>query len=98
MALIDRLAHDAGVVSIHNHRFSAAVWFWSKGDVTRQNVIDAFGLDSTDQVQLDLLRDHYLSLSAEEKLSYHSDLEAAGILLESGLITKIKYASLLGLT
>lgn len=98
MALIDRLAHDIGTETIANHAFSAAMWFWSRGDVTRAQVIAAFALDATDEVQLDQLSTHYQALTVDRKQEFHSDMEAAGVLLESGLITKAKYKSLLGLT
>jgi hypothetical protein len=51
-----------------------------------------------DEVQLDELQAHYVSLSANAKLSFHSDMEAAGMLLEVGLITKQQYGALLGLS
>jgi hypothetical protein len=100
MALIDRIFRDDVDPTrwIHNHEFSAAVWFWSKGEITRQDVINSFGLDATDEIQLDELATHYGTLTADEKSEWHSDLEAAGILAESGRITKAKYKSLLGLT
>lgn len=98
MALIDRLAHDEGVASIPNHQFSGAVYFWAKGEITRQNVIDAFNLDATDEVQLDQLSTYYTGLSDADKQEFHSRMEAAGSLLETGLITKTKYQNLLGLT
>lgn len=98
MALIDRLAHDEGMAEIASHSFSAALWFWTKGDITRTNVVDAFALDVTDRVQLDQLQTHYVGLSATGKATFHSDIEAAGILLETRNITKAKYKSLMGLT
>jgi hypothetical protein len=98
MALIDRLAHDDGVESIPNHQFSAAVYFWAKGDITRQNVIDGFNLSATDETQLDQLSTFYTGLSAEDKQEFHSRMEAAGSLLETGRITKAFYRGLLGLT
>ncbi len=98
MALINRLAHDEGYASIANHAFSAAVWFWARGEVTRSNVINAFNLDSEDEVQLDQLSTYYQNLPVEEKRMFHSNLEAAGILLEQELIDKSKYKSLLGLS
>ncbi len=105
MALIDRIFRDSlegtdedydGYIS--THAFSAAAWFWAKGSITRAQLTAALGLDATDDAQLDELAAHYTGLTAEEKLSFHSDLEAAGILAESGLITRATYGSLLGLT
>ncbi|MHC4508016.1 MAG: hypothetical protein ACYTAO_03530 [Planctomycetota bacterium] len=97
MALVDRLAHDDEVAPIANHAFSAAVWFWAKEDITRQNVIDAFGLTASDETQLDELKAHYQGMSVDDRRVFHSDLEAAGVLLEAGLIPKAKYKNLLGL-
>lgn len=98
MALVDKIAHDSGVDSMHNHQFSAALYFWAKGDITRQNVIDAFSLSATDETQLDQLSTFYTGLSTDDKQEFRERLEAAGMLLGSGLITKTKYKSLLGIT
>ena len=100
MALIDRIFHDDPDGSRHvaNHAFSAAVWFWAKGDITRAQVIAAFNMTAGDEVQLDELADHYQALSPQDKRAFHSDLEAAGILAEEELITKTQYKALLGLT
>ena len=100
MALIDRIFHDDedDLRHIANHAFSAALWFWAKGDITRQNVVDTFNMTAGDETQLDQLATHYSGLSAGDKRAFHSDVEAAGILAEGGLITKAKYKSLLGLT
>ena len=99
MALIDRIFHDDPDDTRHiaNHAFSAALWFWAKGDVTRSQVIAAFNMTTEDEIQLDKLRTYYIGLSAEDKKAFHSDVEAAGILAESGLISKTKYKALLGL-
>ena len=99
MALIDRVFHDDPDPDRHlaNHAFSAAVWFWAKGDVTRQNVIDSFNMTVEDEVQLDQLEAHYISLSVDDRRTFHADLESAGILAEGGLITKALYETLLGL-
>lgn len=100
MALIDRIFHDDPDPGryISNHAFSAAVWFWAEGELTRAQVVAAFNMTAADEVQLDELQTFYTSRTADEKLHFHSDLEAAGILAEQGLITKTKYKSLLGLT
>jgi hypothetical protein len=100
MALIDRIFHDDvdSNRNVSNHAFSAAVWFWAKGDLTRAQVIAAFEMTAADEVQLDELETHYQSLTADQKLHFHSDLEGAGVLAEQGFITKTKYKALLGLT
>ena len=100
MPLIDRIFRDDpdDTRNFSNHAFSAAMWFWAKGDLTRAQVIAAFNLTTQDEVQLDQLLVHYQGLSTQEKRAFHSDVEAAGILAEDGLITKAQYKALLGLT
>ncbi len=100
MALIDRLAHDDADLSRHiaNHNFSAFAWFWSTGRKTRADIVAAFNLTVDDEVQLDELAAEYTSRSAAGKERFHSDLEAAGMLLENQLATKAEYRALFGLT
>ena len=97
MALVDKVFHDDPATAVSNHAFSAALYMWSLGEITRQNVIDAFNLTVTDEIQLDQLAVYYTGLSAADKQEYHSRVEAAGILAEGAYITKAKYQSLLGL-
>lgn len=102
MALIDRVFRDnpdpdyAGYIT--NHSFSGAVWFWAKGDFTRAQLVASFGFDASDDAQLDDLQTHYISLSATDRLAFHSDLEAASALAEQGRITRTQYKVLLGMT
>ena len=102
MALLDRIFRDnsdpdfQGYIS--NHAFSAAMWFFAKGDITRAQMIAAFNLSATDEIQMDQLIAHYQGMSTQEKRSFHSDLEAAGVLAEQGLLSRNQYKSLLGLT
>ena len=98
MTLIDRLAQDEGVAPIHGHTFSAALWFLGRGRSTRANIVNAFNLDATDQVQLDKLITHFQGLTQQEKDFFHSDLEAALVLLQEGIITKAQFKNLLGMT
>ncbi len=102
MALLDRLFRDNADPDfkdyISNHAFSGAMWFFAKGDITRVQVIAAFDLSATDEVQMDQLITHYQSLSAEDKRAFHSDLESGGVLAEQGLISRTQYKALLGLT
>lgn len=99
MALIDRIFHDDPDPdrNIPNHAFSAAVWFWATGKITRAQVIAAFNMTTNDEIQLDMLEAHYMTLTTGEQRSYHSDLEGAGILAEQGFLTKPQYKALLGL-
>lgn len=103
MALIDKIGRDEpyppnGEPHLSNHAFSAALWFWSKGDLTRAQVIAGAGLTPTDEVQLDQIIAFYNTLSNAEKGQFHNRVESAGILLEGGYITRAKYKSLLGMT
>lgn len=100
MPLIDRIFRDDPdpAREINTHAWSAAMWFLAKGSITQQNVIDAFTLDATDQIQFQQLITHYNGLTATEKSEFHSSLESAGILAQSKMITKTQYKSLLGLT
>ncbi len=102
MALIDRIARDQpdprGEVGLPGHVFSSAVYFWAKGDITRQNVIDGFNLDATDEIQLDQLQTHYLSLPPNDRRAFLSDFWGATMLLDAGKITKAQFASLMGLS
>ena len=100
MALIDRIFHDDSdsTRNIANHAFSAAVWFWATGRITRQDVIDTFNMTTDDEIQLDQLATYYAGLSDADKRAFHSDVEAAGVLAEVAFITKAQYKTLLGLT
>lgn len=104
MALIDRIARDAPFPAnghaghISNHAWSAALYFFAKSDITRNQLTAAFGLDASDDAQLDQLVTFYQGLNAAGKSEFHSRVEAAGILLEGQYISRAKYASLLGLS
>lgn len=81
-----------------NHAYSASLWFLSQGTITRATVVSMFNMTTEDEVQLDEMADYYAGLSTSNKRSYHSDVEAAGILAESGYLTQAQYKTLLGLT
>lgn len=94
--LIDRFGsgEEGGISS---HEFSAAVFFWTVGEVTRAEVIAAFEVTLTQETQLDALQTYYGTLSATDKLMFRDRLESALILLEGGKINQTKFKSLLGL-
>ena len=101
MPLIDRIFHDDPDPvrnSFANHAFSAAVWLWARGEITRADVVSSFDMTAEDEVQLDQLQAFYVAQSNLEKRTFHSTLEAAGILAEEGLITKTFYLGLFTLT
>ena len=101
MALIDRVFRDNADSDFKDyidiHEFSAALWFFAKGDFTRADVIVDLSLATVDEVQLDQLIAHYQGMSNQDKKTFHSDIESAGILAAKLKITRTKYKSLLGL-
>jgi hypothetical protein len=100
MALVDRLARiepEPAEGYIANHAFSAGVYLWGQGIVTRAQIVAALALTPTDEVQFDQMKTHYDGLSTAKKDAFHGKLESLGILLETGYITKAFYKTQLGL-
>ena len=104
MALINRLAQDDGYDSISSHTWSAALWLFAKGELTKSNIIAFFNLDLVNDVpQLDQLIAHYQGLTVSLKAEFHSTLESATIALQAKkndgtpAITKVQYLSMLGM-
>lgn len=97
MALLDRFG-SPGNDSIASHEFSAACYYWTLGDLTRAQIVAAFEIQPDEEVHLDQLQEFYVSLSVEERRTFHSRLEAALVLLEGGHIPQSTFKSLLGLT
>lgn len=99
MALIDKIAPDAdGDILVSAHEFSAAMVLRGLNEISRQNVIDAFSLEVSDEAQLDELEAYYTGLSSTNKAAFHGRLEACNIALQGGYITKAKYKTMLGMT
>lgn len=98
MSLVDKIAHSTEEASMPNHQFAAACWFWAKGDITRAQIINMFDLEASDEPQLDQLATFYQGLSAELKQEFYSRLHGAVCLLETDLITKMQFKTLLGMT
>ena len=73
------------------------MFLWAAGKITRTQIIDAFNIIAADEAQLDALKTHYATLSANEKSAYHGLIEAAGILFESGFLTKAQFKTIIGL-
>jgi hypothetical protein len=95
MALIDRVGPSGDISS---HSFSAGIYLVTRGIVTRQQLVDRFGLTPQDEVQLDQLAVHYSGLNAENKAAFHGRFESLNILREEEYITLVEYKNLLGLT
>ena len=102
MSLADRLKQpglDEGVDAIPVHQFSAAIILWARGKITRANVVGAFSVTVSEQVQLDQLVSVYLSKAAGvERSDYLTLIEATLSLLERGIITPAQTGSFLELT
>jgi hypothetical protein len=92
MSLLDRLQHISGFDRIANHRWAAAMYFLVRGEVTRATVISAFNIQPDEENDLDSYKTYYDSLVAEDKLHFHDRVEAAGVLLEGGIIDQSTYA------
>lgn len=101
MTLEDRISNPnnvEGVTSISSHSFSAALSLWGVGEITRQNIIDFFTLDGTEQTQLDEIKVKFDSLNNFLKAAFHGTVESALIAYEDGAIGIIKMKSILGIT
>jgi len=111
MALVDRLSRPLPPVDpdlppvpeppggyLSNHAFSAAVYLWGQGIITRAQVVAGLGLRTDDEPQLDQLKTTYNGLTTAKKDAFHGRLEALGILLEGNYITAAFYKTQLGLT
>lgn len=101
MALVDRLSRvppEPADGWLHNHAFSAAIYLWAQGVVTRTQLVTGLGLTATDEVQLDQMKSSYDGLTANQKLAFHGKVESLGVLLEEQLITPAFYKTVLGLT
>ena len=102
MSLADRFKQpglDEGIVAIPVHQFSAMIRLWARGKMNKVDVIGAFSVTVSEQVQLDQLVSVYLSKAAGvERSDYLADIEATLSLLERGIITKTQAGSFLELT
>jgi hypothetical protein len=100
MSIPDKLesTNDPLQIRISAHSFSAALFLWAKGRITKQNVVDHFGFDSQEEDQLDELAAYYQSLSVEDKAGFHGLIESCNILLEVGAINKTQYRNFLGIS
>ena len=101
MTLEDRLSNPnntPGIDTISSHSFSAGLALWRAGEITRQNIIDFFILDVTEQTQLDEIKVKFDTLNNFEKAAFHGTIESGLIAYEDGAITATKMKSILGIT
>ena len=98
MALIDKLfPDDPDDDNLPIHNFLASLHLWTRGKVTRANVISAWSLETADETQLDMLKTKFDSLTGANKWMWYEDLKAVLYLLEAQKITKAQAKTLLGL-
>ena len=95
IAGVDNTGKEVTKLSVHS--LSSAFWFLRKGEITKANIISKFNLDAEAQAQLDKIVTFYQGLSADEQSEFRDRFESSGILLETGLITKAQFISLLGI-
>lgn len=110
MALIDHFDRNAGIEPPHNgyaslpsHQFTDALYLWASGEITKANVIAAFGLTEgagdADEVQLDQMAANYSAQpNAVAKLEYIHKVEAVLRLYETSRITQAQAKSFLSVT
>lgn len=101
MGLYQRItAPDDTKISVH--RFGAALRQWAAGQLTRQQVIDAFGLTGTDVTDLDALVASYQAIATNntsntfQKALRLDTMEDVFLLCESGDYTEAKAKAALG--
>jgi hypothetical protein len=87
-----------GVDKIASHTFSAVLVLWGLGEITKQNIVDHFGFDAQEEVELDQLQNHYQGLNSNQQLAFHGKIESLCILLEEKIITQAKFKQMLGIS
>ncbi len=99
MGLLDKLgpAPDGSMAnSISTHEWSAALALYALDIANREKIIAEFNLEPSDEPQLDALLATIDALNTDAKAKYHGKIEALGIFLEKGSLTKAQYKTLLG--
>lgn len=101
MGLFQRItATDTTKISVH--RFGAALRQWSVGELTRQQVIDAFSLTGSEVTELDALAATYTAMgtgnaaAAFAKAAWLDRMEDVFLLCETGDYPEAKAKSALG--
>jgi hypothetical protein len=99
MALIDRLENSSVGGNLPAHEFTDSLFLWAIGEITRTNVVNAWALDATDQIQLDEMAATYSGLAGkDDKNEFISKVEAVIRLLQAQKITKTQAKNFIGLT
>lgn len=84
MALFNKLQNS----ELPAHEFSASLHMWAIGEITEQNIISFFGLETTDEDQLEQIKLAYDSKrTALSKLEYLFRIEHTFYLIQNSGIT-----------
>lgn len=101
MGLFNRItASDGSKIGVH--RFGAALRQFAAGQLTRQQIIDAFALAGADVTELDALTATYVAMgtgnaaSAFAKAAWLDRMEDVFLLCETGDYTEAKAKTALG--
>lgn len=101
MGLYQRITATDGT-KIGVHRFGAALRQWAAGELTRQQIIDGFGLEGDDVTQLDALKASYEAMATNNaaniglKVAWLHRMEDVFLLSETGDYTEQKAKTALG--
>lgn len=97
MGLYERWHGSAlGEDKIHVHTFASAIREWTRGAVTRQQIIDSFALTTEDTSELDAIMAHYNGMNSGAKTVFVVKLHDVMVLVEDELYTKAKAKAELG--
>ncbi len=83
MSLYDRLVGSDDGIPVH--QFMAAIAERERGELTRQDIIDMFGIETGDLVELDDILDKDDSLTADRSFEFGRMLHDSLLLSESRL-------------
>lgn len=106
MSLLDHFSIDSGENGINrlpSHQFTDTMFLWAIGDITKQQVIDAWSLtespiEDADELQLDEIKANFVALSTKaDEVEYINKVEAVFRLFEIGKLTEAQSKSLMGL-
>lgn len=99
MAIGDLIGPDAdGNIQIASHLFSAVMFLYLTGRVSRNIVVNRLNLNAEDQIELDAIKIYYDGLTNLEKASFHGLIESLNILRSDNLINTQQYNNFLGLS
>jgi hypothetical protein len=95
MSLLSRLVDPAeGEVKLRSHQFMAALAELKRGEVTRAQVVAAFGLSASEETQLDTFIDNHAGTGS--KAINREEIHDALLLGEAGHYTLAQVKARLG--